>query len=298
MPLLRLGHYVVLVGLAATPAIITARTPAFVQAPQAEARAFEGYAELGGHRLWYRDTGGTGVAVVLLHSATGSSIVWEHQIPAFTTAGYRIIAYDRLGYGRSTLNAGADSGTAADDLNQLKNHLGLDRFHLLGTAAGGIVALDYAVSFPQDLRSLVVANSIGGVQDEDYLALGARLRPSPQFGALPAEFRELGPSYRAANPAGTARWVELEHRSRTPSPLTSPQPPRNRLTFAVLERLRVPTLLVTGGADLYSPPPVMKLFAARITGSETLVVPEAGHSVYWEQPDVFNRAVLSFIHKH
>jgi pimeloyl-ACP methyl ester carboxylesterase len=86
------------------------------------------------------------------------------------------------------------------------DHLGLDRIHLVGTAAGAIGSLDFALSFPQRLRSLVVANSIGGVQDEDYLALGRRLRP-PQFDALPAEVRELGPSYRAADPEGTRRWM-------------------------------------------------------------------------------------------
>jgi pimeloyl-ACP methyl ester carboxylesterase len=43
---------------------------------------------------------------------------------------------------------------------------------------------------------------------------------------------------------------------------------------------------------------VLRLFAARIKNSESVIVPEAGHSTYWEQPDVFNRAVLDFIRKH
>jgi pimeloyl-ACP methyl ester carboxylesterase len=266
--------------------------------PQARAQAAEGYAELPGRRLWYHDSGGAGrPVVVLLHAATGSSLVWEHQLPDLTAAGYRVIAYDRLGFGRSLLNQGADPGTAVDDLRALAAHLGVERFHLLGTAAGGIVAFDFALSFPERLRSLVVANSIGGVQDEEYLALGRRLRP-PAFSALPAELRELGPSYRAANPTGTARWIDLVQRSRTKSPLPSPQPSRNRVTFAMLETLRVPTFLLTGDADLYTPPSVLRLFAARIKHAETLVVPEVGHSAYWEQPAAFNRAVLSFIAKH
>ena len=60
----------------------------------------------------------------------------------------------------------------------------------------------------------------------------------------------------------------------------------------------MPTLLLTGDADMFAPPPVMRMFAARIKHAETVVVPEAGHSTYWEQPDVFNRAVLNFIRKH
>ena len=193
--------------------------------------------------------------------------------------------------------AGVQPGTGSDDLLALLDHLRVDRFHVVGTAAGGIVALDFAVSFPQRLRSLVLANTIGGVQDPEYLDLGRRLRPAPQFNALPPEFRELGPSYRAANPGGTERWKELEHTNRSPGPPLPAQTMRNQLTFSLLEGIKVPTLLLTGDADLYTPPAVLRLFAARITGSESVIVPEAGHSAYWEQPEIFNRTVLAFIRK-
>ena len=265
----------------------------------AAAPAREAYANLAGVRIWYRDTGGRGTPVVLLHAATGSSRVWEHQLPAFTAAGYRVIAYDRRGWGRSVVDpAGAQPGTAADDLRALMTHLDVDRFHLVGTAAGGFVALDYALSFPRQVRSLVVASSIGGIQDEEYLALGRRIRPSPQFDALPPDFREIGPSYRAANPEGTRRWIELERISRPEGPPAPAQPMRNRVTFALLETIASPTLLLTGDADLYAPPPVMQMFKARIRNAESIVVPEAGHSVYWEQPEIFNRALLAFFARH
>ena len=73
---------------------------------------------------------------------------------------------------------------------------------------------------------------------------------------------------------------------------------RSRLTFSSLEGIKLPTLLLTGDADLYAPPAVLRLFAARIKNSESVIVPEAGHSAYWEQPEIFNRTVLSFIRKH
>jgi pimeloyl-ACP methyl ester carboxylesterase len=62
--------------------------------------------------------------------------------------------------------------------------------------------------------------------------------------------------------------------------------------------MTVPTLLLTGDADLYAPPAVMRLFVRRIKGAEAVVIPEAGHSAYWEQPEIFNRTVLEFIRKH
>lgn len=283
-------------GLFTTP---TALAQAQRQAPAVPAApARETYAELPGVRIWYKDTGGSGVSVVFLHAATGSSQVWEHQIPTFTAAGYRFIAYDRRGWGRSVIDtAGAQPGTGADDLQHLMDYLGVDRFHLVGTAAGGSVAMDYALSFPQRVRSLVIANTVGRVEDEDYLELGRRLRPSP-FPDLPAEFRELGPSYRAANPEGTRRWMELESTSRPKGSTLAAQPLRNRMTFSLLERIKLPTLLITGAADLSAPPPLQRFFTARIRSSESVIVPEAGHSTYWEQPEIFNRVVLEFIRKH
>ena len=256
------------------------------------------FATLPGRRLWYVDTGGTGTPVVLLHAASGSILMWEKQLPALRAAGYRVIAFDRVGWGRSELEAGAAPGTAADDLQGLLGALRVDRFHLVGTAAGGFVAFDYALSFPDRLRSLTVANSIGGVQDEDYLALGRRLRPSPQFDALPVEIREVGPAYRAADAAGTARWAELSRQSRLARALPSPQTFRNRVTFARLETIRVPTLLISGGADLYAPPPVMRLFADHMRGAEMLAVPDAGHSTFWEQAELFNRSLLTFLARY
>ena len=260
--------------------------------------AREALADLPGVHLSFTDSGGTGVPIVFVHAATGSSRVWEYQVPVFTSQGYRVITYDRRGYGRSVADpSGPQPGTGADDLQALMDHLKIDRFHLVSTAAGGFVAWDYALSFPKRLRSLVVANSIGGVQDPEYQEAMRRLR-TPEFLAMPPDMRELGPAYRVSNPAGADRWRELERTARP----TAAQPPaqtfRNRVTFALLETISVPTLLLTGDADMYAPPPIMRMFAARVMRSRSIVIPEAGHSAYWEQPEIFNRSVLDFVKMH
>jgi pimeloyl-ACP methyl ester carboxylesterase len=277
--------------LMAFGSLLTAQVPPGAEPPGA-------FASLAGRRLWYVDTGGPGTPVVLLHAASGSSLMWERQFPVLRAAGYRAIAFDRVGWGRSELDEGAMSGTAADDLQALLALLKVDRFHLVSTAAGGFVAFDYALSFPERLRSLTVANSIGGVQDEEYLALQRRLRPAPQFDALPVEVRELGPSYRATDPAGTARWMELSRRSRQARALPSPQTYRNRVTFERLETIRVPTLLISGGADLYSPSPVMRQFAGHMRGAETLAIADVGHSAFWESAELFNKTLLEFLSRY
>jgi pimeloyl-ACP methyl ester carboxylesterase len=92
--------------------------------------------------------------------------------------------------------------------------------------------------------------------------------------------------------------VDLEKISRPPGPRAAAQPLKNHITYAALETIKTSTLLLTGGADMYAPTPVLRLFAAHFKNAESVIVPDAGHSTYWEEPDKFNRAVLDFLKKH
>jgi len=85
--------------------------------------------------------------------------------------------------------------------------------------------------------------------------------------------------------------------SRPPGPPAPAQPSKNRMTFAALEALNVPVLVVAGGADMYAPPPAMQLFANHIKNANMVSILESGHSAYWETPEAFNRAVLQFLRR-
>ena len=255
------------------------------------------YLSLPGVDLWYEDTGGAGEPVVFLHAASGTCESWVYQLPTFTAAGYRCIAYDRRTWGRSKNTAPElQPGFSGDDLHALLQSLSLERIHLVATAAGGITALDYALEHPERVRSLVAANTIGGVQDASYLEVQQRLRPA-EIQNLPAELRELGPSYRGADPQGADRWLEIEMASRPDGPVPA-QPTRGPITYARLETMRVPTLVVSGEADLLSPPALMRMLAEHIPASRFVSLPEAGHAGFWERPDVWNGLVLEFIARH
>ena len=253
------------------------------------------YLELPGVDLWYNDTGGTATPVIFLHAASGTCDCWMNQTPAFTGAGFRCIAYDRRGWGRSRpTSTGEQPGYVSADLHGLVEHLGLERFHVVATAAGGIGGLDYALAHPERVRSLVVANTIGGVQDPDYLEVPHRLRP-PEIQGLPVELRELGRCYRALEPEGVRRWIELKEASRPEGSHGPAQPPGLPMTYARLHEMRVPVLALMGGADLLSPPALMRLLAAHIPDCQLVSVAEAGHAAFWEQPESWNRLVLEFI---
>lgn len=252
----------------------------------------EGVAALPDARLAFWDTGGDGEPLVLLHAGTGSKEVWEHQRAALRDAGFRVIGYSRRGHLGSDAGPEADPGTGSGDLLALADHLGLDRFHAVGTAAGAIVALDFALSHPDRLHSLTLACTIFGIEDADYLALSRSLRP-PGFEAMPPDFRELGPSYRAANPDGVARWLALEHAAIPGRQVR--QNTASRITFDALERLALPCLLMTGDADLWAPPSVQRMVARHLPNADTVVIAEAGHSAHWEQPAAFNASLLGFL---
>ena len=142
---------------------------------------------------------------------------------------------------------------------------------------------------------MVLANGVGGVRDADYVNMLLRVR-TRGFDDMPVEFRELSPSYRAIDPDGVREWLELHRRSITAKRVG--QRPANEITWAALRGIKIPTLLITGDADLIWPPPALRLFARYIPDNETAVVAEAGHSVHWEQPEIFNRLVLDFIGGH
>ena len=255
------------------------------------------FAALPGVDLWYEDTGGGGAPVIFLHAASGTCESWEGQFPAFTAAGYRCIAYDRRTWGRSRpTGSGEQPGFAGDDLHGLVESLGLERFHLVATAAGGIVGLDYAIDHPERVRSLVAANTIGGVQDPEYLEVQTRLRPE-EIQRLPVELRELGPSYRGTDPEGARRWLEIEIGSR-PYGRTPAQPLRVPITYSRLATMRAPVLVLSGEADLLSPPALMRMLAAHIPTSRFASLPDAGHAGFWERPQVWNGLALEFLAQH
>src|SRR5215470_7054385 len=272
----------VFAGIVACGGVATAQVPM-------PAQAKEGLAQLPDTRLWYSDTGGSGQAVVFLHPASGSALIWGYQQPVFAAAGYRVIAYSRRGHNGSDPVPKDNPGIGSQDLHQLIEFLGIGKFHAVASAAGVSHAIDYALSHPDRLASMVLASGTGGVRDADYLELLAHVR-TKGFDDMPAEFRELSPSYRASNPEGVRLWVDLHHKAVTGNRLG--QKPANEITWAALHGMKVPTLLITGDADLIWPPPLLRMFARHIPNNETLVVAEAGHSVYWEQPEIFNRAIL------
>jgi len=255
----------------------------------------EGLAALPGTRLWYQDTGGGGAAVVLLHAWTGSYASWGYQQAPLAAAGYRVISYSMRGHDRSDPIDPANPDTATGDLRALLDYLKIGRAHLIGSAGGALPALDFGLSDPARALSMTLSSSILGISDPEFLAVSAGMFPKGVY-PISHAFSELGPSYRAGYPQGVAAWEELDRTAWQGG--TARQPVGGSVTFARLATLKVPTLLITGDADLMMPPSRIRAVARKMPPCELAFVAEAGHSLHWEQPDAFNTAILAFIQRH
>ena len=262
----------------------------------AQASSKEAMAQLPDTRLYYSDSGGKGTPVIFMHPAgSGNPLIWGYQQPVFVAAGYRVIVYARRGYYKSDSAPKENPGNAADDLANLIQVLGLGKVHVVSSGAGGSVAADHALSHPEQLLTLTVSNNYAGVREGPIWDAAQRSRVE-QWKDLPRWFREFSTSYIVANPDGLQRWMDLQDDATRASGVE--QHTSNIITAEKLGEIKVPTLLLTGDADLSSPPSLMRMLARHFADVELVVVPETGHSPYWERPDVFNRALLDFLGRH
>ncbi|MBE9604557.1 alpha/beta hydrolase [Acetobacteraceae bacterium H6797] len=279
--------------IAATALLATALLPMAraKAAPMPEGQTVD----LPGVKLFYRDTGGSGVPLVMLHANTGTSASWEPQFEAFSAAGYRVIAFDRRGWGQSVAT-GNQPGSISEDLAALVQHLKLPKYHLLGVAGGGFVALDYAAWKQEELRSLIIVASTGSFSEPEMQKLNENLA-IPGFRELPEAFREIGPSFRAAYPERVAAWSHAQENARQKGAGMQPSL-RTPNTFAKIETIKLPLLAVTASADLLAPPALMARWLRHVPQAEVYAIADAGHSVPMEQPELLNKAVLEFVKKH
>ena len=249
------------------------------------------YFAIDGAEIFYTDHGGSGTPLVLLHAAAGHSDAWTQQVPAFSDAGYRVVTFDLRGFGRSPAEGHATESSISEDLLALAHALRLPPFLLAGTAYGGFGALEFAVDHPEMLRGLVLSTSFGGLTDPGYAAMRAAHVPS-DLASWPTVEKELGKTYRAANPDGVARFLEMESSGYKPD--GARQSLREPLTLTRIAKITTPTLVIAGDEDVYAPPPVMRTLAEAIPGARFEVIACAGHSAYWEQPAAWNALILDF----
>jgi pimeloyl-ACP methyl ester carboxylesterase len=263
------------------------------------------FVEVPGGRLYYQ-VEGSGDPVLLIHGNLGNLGMWDDQVGPFAER-YRVIRYDRRGFGRSRTERVSFS-ERADAVAMLQHALpGATSCHLIGQSWGGIVALDLAIERPQMVDSLVlVASGAGGFKAElpddvqpppwDEME---RLWKSKEWDRLADLETEVwvdgwGQPPTRIDPELRARvhdWILTTYRQENEEgELQGLDPPAN----ARLGEVRAPTLVLVGTAD--EPGGVLngRHVAEAVQGARIEEF-DTGHMIQLEQPDRFNQIVLDFL---
>lgn len=258
------------------------------------------FLETNGARIAY-DVSGDGPAVVLIHAGVANRSMWDDQVAALKD-GYRVIRYDTRGFGETETDAVAFSNRA--DIAALLDHLGEGSAHVVGLSRGGQIALDFALEFPDRVRSLtVVAGGVGGYESPAEL---------PEETWQPVEAMEQAKDWEALADWETAFWADgprepadrvpeirarvhdwilenyrAEKEEGEPRPLDPPAEAR-------LGDLRPPLLVMLGTLDEPSTTDAMRHLAASVPGARLEEFASA-HMVNLEHPERFNRVLREFL---
>ncbi len=253
-------------------------------------------APINGIDLYYEISGpAEAQAVVFLHGAGGNHISWWQQVPVFNQT-YRCISIDHRGFGRSLDPTGAGAARFVDDLEALLAHLGVDRVALVAQSMGGRTALGFSVRHPQRVRALVMADTWGFFDWPEQLERANALREQQPNSTDPLLVRAVGPKFRRDEPLRTFLYQQVGGLNPPRDASTNADP--GAPTVAQVSALRVPLLMIEGADDEVVPPPLMRAFHALVPGSEYVEVPDAGHSVYFENSRQFNDLVGPFLARH
>ena len=257
----------------------------------------------------YYEEEGAGEPLVMVGGLTATVEVWGKLRPLLA-AQYRLVMPDNRGTGRTKVYA--DDGDRAparmaEDLLGLVDGLGLDSFHLMGGSYGGTIALSFAVQHPQRLKSLIVACShFGG---DDKVASAPGVRETRARGGAPeateAERRAaLETIFHPETIDERPEVVDFYDGFKRRFPISKEEIARRNkgmAEFDVSERIKslnLPTLVISGEADVLVPTENSRRMAGRIPGAELVVVENTGHHFYSERPEASAAAILSFLARH
>jgi pimeloyl-ACP methyl ester carboxylesterase len=257
-----------------------------------------------GVRLYY-EVRGDGPPLTLIEGIGYASWMWFRQVDALA-ARHRLVIYDNRGVGRSEGPPVPYSvRDLADDLVRLLDGLGVERTHLLGVSAGGFIAQQFALSYPDRVEKLVlVATAMYGHADRIAMPQETRRLMVPDL-SLPPEPRirkamsvAFAPGFAESHPEVVDAVLEMRLES-PPQPIEAyMRHARANIAFdasAQVASIAAPALVLHGDQDRVIPVDNARDLASRLSNAELRILTGGGHLAFMEQPESFNRAVLEFL---
>lgn len=251
----------------------------------------------------------TQVPLVFIHGFGCSTFSWRHNAPFFAAQGYRVLSLDMKGFGLSHKDFGSDYShpSQARLLAEVLDGVGVDRAYFVGHSMGTSVMLHFAHLYPEEVLGLI---SVGGVVrlDEGTVYPSALLNFGPFRRAGEVFLTRYATKERIAmildsayhqdtvtaeivdgyyNRLVIGQWAKsLLAMTRVMS--------KNTITFP-LEDITFPALILWGEHDTWVERTAIARWADRIPSAEFHAIPEAGHLLMEENPELFNNMMLAFL---
>ncbi len=258
-----------------------------------------GVAPVNGTRLYYEALG-DGDPVIFVHGLTLDTRMWDDQFADFAKR-YRAIRYDARGFGKSGPVTGSFS--IRDDLRALMDHLGVQRAHVIGLSMGGRYAIEFALTHPDRVRSLVAVDAVlPGFPTPNFgREIGAVIEAGRRGDIPEAKRRWLAASlFAPANeqPAVAARlktMVDDYTGWHFANGLGMHEEELRPSATQRLAEIKVPTLVVVGSREIPELLAASQKIAREVPGATLAVIPNAGHMSNMEAPVAFNRTVMDWL---
>jgi len=260
--------------------------------------------------LYYEDHG-SGQPVVLIHGYPLSGDSWEKQVPVLLDAGYRVITYDRRGFGKSSQpTTGYNYDVFAEDLRHLVTQLGLQDFTLVGFSMGGGEVARYLGKYgSKDVSKAVIISGVPPYLlktgdnpeglDASLFAGMEKAVAADRYAFFTGFFKnfyntDVFLGKLVSEQAVQASWNVAASASATASLACIPT--WHEDFREDLARIDVPTLVIQGDADRILPISASGLRTAKlIKGAQLLVVKDGPHCIPWTHAEEVNAELLSFL---
>lgn len=257
-----------------------------------------GFVTVDGGKLFY-ETAGKGKTIVLLHDGMVHHVIWDNQF-LHLAKSFRVIRYDRRGFGRSTDPTGPYSHI--EDLKSVFEQLKVDKAIIFGMSSGGGLAIDFTLQYPDRSEGLVLVGAVvGGLGYTAHMAnRGGHMLPAAdrsdarkvvKYFALEDPY-EIYPENIAARQQ-VAKWMEgYPEKDRGGGIMPKPA---SRQALSNLSEIKVPTLILVGEFDIPDVHAHSGAINAGISNSTRKIIPKSGHLIPLEQPELFNKEIDAFL---
>ena len=255
------------------------------------------FASVNGIELYY-ETHGEGPALVLAHGGGGSHLSWWQQVPMLSQT-YQVITFDHRSFGLSRdLPDGPGPTAFVEDLTGLLDHLGVHKAAVAGQSMGGWTVCGFAAAHPERTSALILCDTTAGVETPEIDRTHASLRERSKGNLAQILTSAYALSFPERQPALCFLYQQISALNYQVSPQLIPILMEMQNNTGPIVEHTIPTLLLVGEEDVLTPPAAMQSIISKIPYARFVTVPQAGHSVYFEQPEDFNRIVAEFLREN